>query len=84
MVVGSDECFQRGAFPANRRAVRTNGVVSDCRRDDEGLGIVNNEWSKCAVRAFDNRFVTLTEIDDETVVIEGPADLVVKPTDRRH
>jgi len=31
----------------------------------------------------DSRFVTLTEIDDETVVIEGPADLVVKPTDRR-
>jgi hypothetical protein len=31
----------------------------------------------------DTRFVTLTEIDDETVVIEGPADMIVKPTDRR-
>lgn len=31
----------------------------------------------------DTRFVTLTEIDDETVVIEGPADMIVKPKDRR-
>ncbi len=31
----------------------------------------------------DTRFVTLTEIDDDTVIIEGPADVAVKPSDRR-
>jgi len=31
----------------------------------------------------ESRFVTLTEIGDETVIVEGPADVAVTPSDRR-
>ena len=31
----------------------------------------------------ETRFVTLTEIDDETVIVERPAEVAVTPSDRR-
>ncbi len=77
--------YVMGTKAGRRRYEQIAGTYRALTSSPVARSVIEGGRRKIAERISpDNRFVTLTEIDDETVVIEGPADLVVKPTDRRH
>jgi len=73
-----------GSKAGRRRYEQIAGTYRTLTSSPVARSMIEGGRRKMADRISpDTRFVTLTEIDDDTVIIEGSTELAVKPSDRR-